>query len=247
MHSHANYAILFTMLVRPRSGWQCRSSQFDVQAMDPRKQSFADQRIRQSGIGALSYGSPSGPSCNAPTAVSNRNVNSVVSRFCCSRRLAFGSTVEAVIRRARCPVVTVGPNALSVTCEFSSRVVYATSFAAASLQALSYALTMTRGEQAQLTLLHVVKRHSAEESASRQDDACKQELFGLISDDRRVPCTPEIMVEHDMGGETIVRISWLRQANVIVMGAHVARILPTYRRPPCTASSASSAMHPVQF
>ena len=72
-------------------------------------------------------------------------------------RLVFGSTAEAVLRQARCPVFTVGPRA---TNERSSggTIVFATDFHSATLNALYSAVSFSKKMRLPLHCLNVLPR-----------------------------------------------------------------------------------------
>src|SRR6266568_2334829 len=74
------------------------------------------------------------------------------------KKLALGSVAEEVLRLASCPVLTIGPNvplANSGTTEFR-RILFATDFGPTSAKAFTYALSLAKGYQAKLLLLHMV-------------------------------------------------------------------------------------------
>jgi nucleotide-binding universal stress UspA family protein len=74
------------------------------------------------------------------------------------KKLAVGSVAEEVVRRAGCPVLTVGPHidaALSKTAEFHT-ILFATDFHSASARALDYALFLANQPDVKLILLHVM-------------------------------------------------------------------------------------------
>ena len=80
-------------------------------------------------------------------------------------RLCFGSTAEAVLRQAECPVITVGPRAaallgstLPVGLAPSGPVVFATDFDPATMDAIRFASTMCAATHSPLHCLHVLPR-----------------------------------------------------------------------------------------
>jgi len=75
-------------------------------------------------------------------------------------RLVFGSTAESVLRKAHCPVLTIGPraaNAIAVT-DPAGPVVFATDFHVATIPAIGYAASFCRLAGAPLHCLHVLPR-----------------------------------------------------------------------------------------
>ncbi|WP_353064506.1 universal stress protein [Tunturibacter psychrotolerans] len=76
-------------------------------------------------------------------------------------RLVFGSTAEAVLRRASCPVFTVGPRAASQKpgdAGGSGAVVFATDFHSATTEALQIAASFCSSMNLSLHCLHVLPR-----------------------------------------------------------------------------------------
>ncbi len=77
-----------------------------------------------------------------------------------SKRLAFGLTAEHVMRKATCPVMTVGPVAsdLMTTDELPGPVVFATDFHSVTRTAIHLAVTYCKSTELQLHCLHVLPR-----------------------------------------------------------------------------------------
>src|SRR5580692_7321573 len=77
----------------------------------------------------------------------------------------LGSVAEEILRHARCPVLTVGPQA----CHEAGRrgrmpsILFATDFGAASLAAAPIAVSLAEEYQAKLTLLHVMEKRGGNE------------------------------------------------------------------------------------
>jgi nucleotide-binding universal stress UspA family protein len=130
-------------------------------------------------------------------------------------KLLLGSTAEEILRKARCPVLTVGPHALARanTGEFR-KVLFATDFSSESLPA-SYAVSLAQEYQASLILMHVVeRRHPADFSWAAHL------LDNLVTSEAEFWCTPECVVETGDPAEKICEVASERQAELIVMGAH---------------------------
>jgi nucleotide-binding universal stress UspA family protein len=75
-------------------------------------------------------------------------------------RLVFGSTADAVLRKAPCPVLTVGPRAADIkhTTPHDGPVVFATDFHMITTHAVEYAATYCKSTGAPLHCLHVLPR-----------------------------------------------------------------------------------------
>jgi nucleotide-binding universal stress UspA family protein len=72
-------------------------------------------------------------------------------------RLILGSVTEKVLRKARCPVLTVPPRAHSAATLPFRQVLCAIDFSSASLEALNYAGALAEQSRSRLQLLHVVQ------------------------------------------------------------------------------------------
>jgi nucleotide-binding universal stress UspA family protein len=75
-------------------------------------------------------------------------------------RLVFGSTAETVLRKASCPVLTVGPRALDAGAlpESDAPVVFATDFHMTTIHAVRYAASFCELSSSPLHCLHVLPR-----------------------------------------------------------------------------------------
>ena len=75
-------------------------------------------------------------------------------------RLIFGSTAEAVLRKASCPVLTVGPQVSEATegVQVESPVIFATDFDPTTTQTIRYAAFFSKVMGARLHCLHVLPR-----------------------------------------------------------------------------------------
>jgi len=74
------------------------------------------------------------------------------------QKLAMGSVAEEVLRRAGCPVLTVGPHCDPASSSIAEPrvILLATDFGPASARALPYALSLAQSSDAQLVLVHMV-------------------------------------------------------------------------------------------
>ena len=134
-------------------------------------------------------------------------------------RLAMGSVAEEIYRRARCPVLCVGPKVPHESrknVEFH-RVLFPTDFSAASRAALPYALTLAEESQARLILLHLIPLVPVEDRESVKAEATAR-LKDLLPKDASLWCTPEFDVRFEFPAEAIVTAARRHQADVIVMG-----------------------------
>jgi len=138
-------------------------------------------------------------------------------------KLVMGSAAEEIFRRARCPVLTVGPKAARDPGEFENwkTILFATDFSAGSLKALPYALSLAEENEAKLIMLHLVPLVPIQEQQDIEH-AVVERLQSMIPDDAAAWCDPDYLVDFDFPAAGIIRVAEQRNANVIVMGVHHA-------------------------
>lgn len=151
------------------------------------------------------------------------------------KKVILGSVAEQIFRLASCPVLTVGPAVPAEptgTKEFR-RILFATDFGPASLNALPYAISLANDNKARLMLLHVVMPvpvldvgpywYAGTNLVEQQKTARNlylDRLRGLISPDANLPSDPEFLVDFDFVPDSILRIAADSQADLIVMGVN---------------------------
>ena len=81
--------------------------------------------------------------------------------------MLLGSVAEEIIREAPCPVLTVGPHAMTLASAGIHSIVCASDFSPASLRAAEIAVSLAHEYQAHLTLVHVVEGVSGTPRISR--------------------------------------------------------------------------------
>lgn len=146
-------------------------------------------------------------------------------------RLMLGSVTESVLRKARCPVMTIPPRASGLGAVNYRRLLCATDFSPASRLGFDYALTLAQERESDLCLLHVNEWPSYPptwyESADRTDalrkaviDAAHLELQQAVPESARNWCRIEELVVIGRPHEEIVRVAHERQSDLIVMGVH---------------------------
>ena len=150
-------------------------------------------------------------------------------------RLVLGSVTEKVIRKARCPVLTVPPGSAEAPASpLFKRILCAVDFSEASLKALDYAISLAEEADAHLMLAHVVEvtpaPHSQSEAsletrslgayvaAAAQDRA--ERLQRAIPDAVRTFCTVETTLAIGKAYREILRIASEQHSELIVLGAH---------------------------
>jgi nucleotide-binding universal stress UspA family protein len=151
------------------------------------------------------------------------------------KKLVLGSVAEEVLRRAACPVITVGPHIddpLSTTGEFH-KILFATDFHPASLKAFDYALLLANQVQAKLILLHVMppaalpgpgvtfyNETAIKEWQAKVRTTVKEKLEQLLPPYAKLWSEPEYVVGFDFIAEGILKVAAEQKADLIIMGAN---------------------------
>ena len=135
------------------------------------------------------------------------------------RQLAFGSTFNAMIHEAACPVITVGPNVWPLAklgpCGFE-RIIFAADFSPASVPAASYAGAFAAMTNTKLTVAHV---RTTREWDSNQEDG-EPNLRELIPTLKNIDFT-----EAPLNGDPVralVKLSNSEHADLLVMAVKQA-------------------------
>lgn len=151
------------------------------------------------------------------------------------QRALLGSVVEALLHRCARPVLAIPshlesvPPAKDIT---FSRIVCAVDFAAASLNALAYALSLAEETDARLTLLHVISMPPELTHAPQPPDydvapiraeaeaESLNRLRALIPEHATDYCTVETAVVEGGVSRQVLRTATDRHADLIVLGVH---------------------------
>jgi nucleotide-binding universal stress UspA family protein len=147
--------------------------------------------------------------------------------------LVLGSVAEKVLRKARCPVLTV-PKRAHAAPEHAPiqfrRILCAVDFSAASVAALEFAMSLAEEADARLTLLHVIEvPHGLRESPwsfdvdaarTRLEDDSARRLQALVPDAVRSFCTVETAIAEGRAAPEILRVARGGASDLIVMGVH---------------------------
>jgi len=136
----------------------------------------------------------------------------------------MGSFAETIFRRARCPVLTVGPRNRPAEADGTLKsVLLATDFSEESAAAEPYAFALAGAHGAKLILLHVLtpgRTIPAEQMKQRIDDAkAKLEATMLHMAAERFGSSPDLKVEPGRPAETILKVADEIEADLIVLGA----------------------------
>ena len=154
-------------------------------------------------------------------------------------KLLMGSTAEEILRRAHCPVLTVGPrvhgqsgtrgrtaNGDFAPAEINlQRIVYATNLKPHSLAARYFAFSLAREFQAQLTLLHV-NEDQASLTRNRELLSANRRLQEMLYGEENLQTRPECVVEHGPAADRILETASQQHADLIVLGVRTPGSLP---------------------
>jgi nucleotide-binding universal stress UspA family protein len=153
-------------------------------------------------------------------------------------RFLLGSVAEKVLRKAPCPVMTVPkrlPDAAPAGPVLFKRILCPVDFAASSLHAVRYAVSMAQENDAELTLLHVVAHEFEHPSSAasiaheagmtigdylkeREQDLQRrlQEIVAGASD----VCRVESLIAYGKPWREILRVAADSRCELIVIGVH---------------------------
>jgi nucleotide-binding universal stress UspA family protein len=145
-------------------------------------------------------------------------------------KLLLGSVAEEVLRRADCPVLSVGPHVLRAPggeIHFQ-HIIFATDFSENSLCAFPYALSLAEEDQAKLTLLHVVEQPAAGIlDLDAVQTSLMHRLHDLIPQSVEPWCRTECVLEFGRQfaapAERILEVAQEQAADLIVLGVKPVR------------------------
>lgn len=138
-------------------------------------------------------------------------------------RLVIGSVAEEVFRRARCPVLTIGPKVTAQVIggpEFR-QILFATNFGPESLTAAPYAVSLAQEFGTGLTLLNVMEANDFDPPADPQVVLRYRmgRLRKIVPADAEISREPRYVVDFGDAGERILTVAEERKADLIVLGA----------------------------
>jgi nucleotide-binding universal stress UspA family protein len=142
-------------------------------------------------------------------------------------KFILGSVAEEILRRATCPVLTVGPHSSADPPREAKfrKIVYATDFGDGSRVAAAYAVALAQEHQAHLTLLHVIEHPKAGELVRPHEleAAALDRLHALVAGDAELWCEPRAIVRQGAPAEKILEVAEKEQADLIVLGVRDAK------------------------
>jgi len=138
-------------------------------------------------------------------------------------KVLLGSVAAEILRRAPCPVLTVGPHCTGSAREHLKlhEIIYATDFSTASVAAAPYAISFAEENQAELTLLNVIQpTHGVElVHPDQYVDSSWRMLQRTVPPEAALWCTPTCIVTKGVPAEAILKIAGERKSDLILLGA----------------------------
>jgi nucleotide-binding universal stress UspA family protein len=150
-------------------------------------------------------------------------------------RLILGSVTEKVLRKARCPVLTVPrrvPDAVPAGPVIYRSILCPVDFSESSLHALDYAMSLAQEADGQLAVLHVMSQEFDNVPADimpeeritvldfwrQREEVIRRSLTAAVPADVSAYCTIESLLAHGKPWREILRVADERKADLIVMG-----------------------------
>jgi nucleotide-binding universal stress UspA family protein len=133
----------------------------------------------------------------------------------------LGSGAEKILRRAACPVVTVGPRVHPDPAHATHlrQILFATDFSAESHVAVSVAVSLAEEKEAHLDLLHVIECPESNVFARHEQVASFIErLWEVISADARLGLEADFLIEQGNPAEQVLNVAKKRRPDMIVLG-----------------------------
>jgi nucleotide-binding universal stress UspA family protein len=150
-------------------------------------------------------------------------------------RWVLGSVTEKILRKARCPVLTVPPpvtEAPSAVLRLLKRILCPVDFSESSVKALEYALTLAKEADAELVLMHVIEgladlKHweqltnpSIVEYLRGSEQHALTRLREVVPKDAHTWYTPRELLVTGKPYEEILRVAREQDMHLIVIGVH---------------------------
>jgi nucleotide-binding universal stress UspA family protein len=142
-------------------------------------------------------------------------------------KFLLGSVTEEIFRRAKAPVLTIGPKVQKGAHNGGQfrRVLFATDFTPEAQAAAPYAISMAQENQARLLLLHVMRDPDPKTSRRTPQDSVANvmhQLYELVPAEAELWCRPEATVRFGNPAERILEAAMELEADLIVLGVRDA-------------------------
>ena len=142
-------------------------------------------------------------------------------------RALLGSVAEEILRKAPCPVLTVGPH-ISKDTERRlemKEILYATDFSPGSLGALPFAVSLAQEHQARLTILHVIGEPRVGDLVNPEHyvESTLRQLRQLVPAEADRWCETGFTVQRGVAADKIMEAALAFGADLIVLGVRGAQ------------------------
>ena len=141
-------------------------------------------------------------------------------------KLLLGSVAENVLRRAPCPVFTVGPRVLANARHAGEmkRILFATDLSCPSQVAAAYAISLAQENKACLDIVHVIEpqKHGELVRSPELLRGCAAQLRKLVPPEAELWCEPNTIIEVGHPAEQILNVAKSRDSQLIVLGVKAA-------------------------
>ncbi len=148
-------------------------------------------------------------------------------------RMVFGSIAESVIRKSSCPVLTIGPRAVTCRCQDAQHpgpVIFATDFQRPTATAVRYAAALAKLDNAALHCLHVLPLSLENDAEPSVVPHIMMEALRHLAESEPV-CTSKPVCATTYGSEVshaIVDYAKAQAARLIVLGVRRASLLASH-------------------
>lgn len=137
-------------------------------------------------------------------------------------KMLLGSVAAEILRRAPCPVLTVGPYCTGSAKEHLKirEILYATDFSPESAAAAPYAYSFAQENQAGLVLLNVIQQSHGVELVHPDQyvDSTWRRLQNLVPAEVELWCTPTCIVTTGVPADEILGLAKQRKPDLILLG-----------------------------
>src|SRR5215470_536396 len=139
----------------------------------------------------------------------------------------LGSVAEEVLRKAPCPVLTVGPHVNTETFKQTKfgKVLYATDFSEGTPAAVAFITAFAEENDARLVLLHVIEPPKTGDLVRPHEleSGAMDRLNSFVPREFAVTHKPKTIVMHGAPGDKILEVAEKEGADLIVLGVRKAK------------------------
>jgi len=139
----------------------------------------------------------------------------------------LGSVAEEVLRKAPCPVLTVGPHVNTEAFKQTKfrKILYATDFSEGTPAAVAFITAFAEENDARLVLMHVIEPPKTGDLVRPHEleSGAMDRLNSFVPREFAVTHKPKTIVMHGAPADKILKIAEKEQADLIVLGVRKAK------------------------